>query len=108
MENNQNNSNEMIDALLDPSNNDLIRLYDEDGNPILFRQIALISYNDAPYAILQPTEPFEGLAEDEALVFALQENDAGDVSMLLICDEDTVNAVFEEYYSLLREEGIEI
>ena len=104
----ENNQNEMIETLLDPENNDLIRLYDEDGNPIVFRQIALTNLDGALFAILQPTEPFDGLEEDEALVFALQENDEGDASLLLICDEDTVNAVFEEYYRLLREEGVEV
>ena len=108
MENNQNYENEMIEALLDPENNDLIRLYDEDGNPIVFRQIAVTNLDGALYAILKPEDAIEGLGEDEALVFALQENDEGEVSLLLITDEDTVDAVFEDYYRLLRDEGIEI
>jgi uncharacterized protein YrzB (UPF0473 family) len=108
MENNQNYENEMVEALLDPENNDLIRLYDEEGNPIVFRQIAVTNLDGALYAILKPEDAIEGLGEDEALVFALQENDEGEVSLLLITDEDTVDAVFEDYYRLLREEGIEI
>ena len=98
----------MVDALLDPDNNDLIRLYDEDGEETVFRQIAVTSIEGAVYAILKPEEPFEGLGEDEALVFALEKNDSGDVSLLLVSDGDIIDAVFEDYYKLLRESGIEI
>ena len=98
----------MVEALLDPDNNDLIRLYDEDGNPTVFRQVSVTSIEGAVYAILKPEEAFEGLGEDEALVFALEENDSGDVSLLLVSDGDIIDAVFEDYYKLLRESGIEI
>ena len=98
----------MVEALLDPHNNDLIRLYDEDGEETVFRQIAVTSIEEAVYAILKPEEPFEGLGEDEALVFALEKNERGDVSLLLVSDGDIIDAVFEDYYNLLRESGIEI
>ena len=98
----------MLEALLDPNNNDLIRLYDEDGEETVFRQVAVTSIEDAVYAILKPEEPFEGLGEDEALVFALEKNDSGDASLLLVSDSDIIDAVFEDYYNLLRESGIEI
>ena len=98
----------LVEALLDPNNNDLIRLYDEDGEETVFRQIAVTSIEEAVYAILKPEEPFEGLGEDEALVFALEKNERGDVSLLLVSDGDIIDAVFEDYYNLLRESGIEI
>ncbi|MBR2612334.1 MAG: DUF1292 domain-containing protein [Clostridia bacterium] len=98
----------MVEALLDPNNNDLIRLYDEDDNATVFRQVAVTNINGSLFAILKPEEEFEGLGEDEALVFALEENDEGNVSLLLVTDEETVNAVFEDYYNLLRESGIEV
>ena len=87
---------------------DLIRLYDEDDNATVFRQVAVTNINGSLFAILKPEEEFEGLGEDEALVFALEENDEGNVSLLLVTDEETVNAVFEDYYNLLRESGIEV
>ena len=97
----------LAEALLDPTNNDDICLYDEDGTPILFHQVSVSGIDGLIYAILKPVEPFEGLGEDEALVFALEQNDEGDVSLLLVTDIDTVNRVFEDYYALLRESGIE-
>ncbi len=98
----------MVEALLDPNNNDFIRLYDEDDNATVFRQVAVTNINGSIFAILKPEEEFEGLGEDEALVFALEENDEGNVSLLLVTDEETVNAVFADYYNLLRESGIEV
>lgn len=98
----------MLEALLDPDNNDLIRLYDEDENAVLFSQVAVTNIGGALFAILKPVEEFEGLGEDQALVFALEENDEGDVSLLLVTDSETVDAVFEDYYNLLRESGVEI
>lgn len=98
----------MAEALLDPNNNDFIRLYDEDDNATVFRQVAVTNINGSIFAILKPEEEFEGLGEDEALVFALEENDEGNVSLLLVTDEETVNAVFEDYYNLLRESGVEV
>lgn len=98
----------MVEALLDPNNNDFIRLYDEDDNATVFRQVAVTNINGSIFAILKPEEEFEGLGEDEALVFALEENDEGNVSLLLVTDEETVNAVFEDYYNLLRESGVEV
>lgn len=98
----------MVEALLDPNNNDFIRLYDEDNNATVFRQVAVTNINGSIFAILKPEEEFEGLGEDEALVFALEENDEGNVSLLLVTDEETVNAVFEDYYNLLRESGVEV
>jgi hypothetical protein len=98
----------MVEALLDPNNNDFIRLYDEDDNATVFRQVAVTNINGSIFAILKPEDEFEGLGEDEALVFALEENDEGNVSLLLVTDEETVNAVFEDYYNLLRESGVEV
>lgn len=98
----------MVEALLDPNNNDFIRLYDEYDNATVFRQVAVTNINGSIFAILKPEEEFEGLGEDEALVFALEENDEGNVSLLLVTDEETVNAVFEDYYNLLRESGVEV
>ena len=98
----------MVEALLDPNNNDFIRLYDEDDNATVFRQVAVTNINGSIFAILKPEEEFEGLGEDEALVFALEENDEGNVSLLLVTVEVAVNAVFEDYYNLLRESGVEV
>ena len=97
-----------IDALLDPSNKEPIVLYREDGQEDVFEQVAITNVGGALYAILKPQIPLEGMGDDEALVFAIEENDEGDLSMLLVTDSAVVDAAFEDYYNLLREAGYEI
>ena len=95
----------VIEKLLDENNNDNIILYDENNNQTEFEQVAIIPLNDKLYAILKPATKIEGVNEDEALVFVLEETD--DEESLVICDDfKVVDKVFEEYYKLLREEGI--
>lgn len=91
-----------LDMLLDESCNDNIVLYDDDGEPIEFEQIALIPIEETLYFILRPID-MEGLEEDEAFVFQLIETDE-DSTIDLVEDDETVEKVFELYYSLLDDE----
>lgn len=101
------NNEEMsqIEKLLDENNNDNIILFNENNVETEFEQIAVIPLKDGIYFILKPVQPIEGVQEDEALVFVLEETE--DEDMIVICDdEETINKVFEEYYSVLKEEGL--
>lgn len=94
-----------IDMLLDENNTDPIVLYNENNEDVSFEQIALIPIDGQVYAILKPLGDFEGVGEDEALVFTIAEDDGEDV--LVVEDrEEIIDAVFEEYYAMLAEEGI--
>lgn len=94
-----------IDMLLDENNTDPIVLYNENNEEVSFEQIALIPIDGQVYAILKPLGDFEGVGEDEALVFTIAEDDGEDV--LVVEDrEEIIDAVFEEYYAMLAEEGI--
>lgn len=94
-----------IDMLLDENNTDPIVLYNENNEEISFEQIALIPIDEQVYAILKPLGDFEGVGEDEALVFTIAEEDGEEV--LVVEDRDEIiDAVFEEYYAMLAEQGI--
>lgn len=94
-----------IDKLLDENNTDPIVLYNENNEEISFEQIALVPMDGQIFAILKPIGDFEGVGEDEALVFTIAEDDGEEV--LVVEDRDEViDAVFEEYYAMLAEEGI--
>lgn len=94
-------TNSVVDKILDEENCDNIILYDEDNNEIEFQQIAVIPFEDKTYVILHPVEKLEGLEDDEALVYYIdEEND----EVLIVDDENIILAVFDEYYKLLREE----
>ena len=94
-----------IEMLLDENNDENIKLYNEENQEVEFEQIALIPIEDKTYAILRPVSGMEEIAEDEALVFVIDEID--DEECLVIVEEDSiVDKVFEEYYHMLDEEGI--
>ena len=73
-----------IDMLLDEKNVENIKLYNEDNQEVEFEQIALIPLEDKTYAILKPTESMEGIGDDEALVFVIDENGLATVSYTCI------------------------
>lgn len=95
-----------IDLLLDENNSDNITLYDENGDGVEFEQIAVIPMDEKVYAILRPIEAFEGMKDDEALVFNIEEVD--DEEVLVVTEDDKViDKVFNQYYEMLKAEGIE-
>ena len=93
-----------IEMILDENNDENIVLYNEEGEAVEFEQIALIPLNGTDFVILHPVED---MADDEALVFAIEEVD-GEDALVLVEDDDVVDAVFEEYYDMLREAGVEV
>ena len=96
-----------IDMLLDENNTDNIKLFNEDNQEVEFEQIALVPLEERTYAILKPVSEMEGLGENEALVFVIEEID--DEECLVIVEEDAIiDRVFEDYYQMLRDEGVNI
>jgi len=91
-----------IDKLFDEDNTDTITLYNQNGEPTEFEQVALIPLNEKIYVILKPITPIPGLGEDEGLVFSVEEIDDED-TLVLVVDEGVVDAVFDVYNSLLEE-----
>ena len=94
-----------IDMIFDEDNNDPIVLFNENNEEIQFEQIALIPLEGAIYVILKPMGDFDGVGEDEALVFTITEHEGEEVLVIEERD-DVIDAVFEEYYAMLAEEGI--
>lgn len=91
-----------LEKLLSEDNSDPITLYDEENNALTFEQIAVIPYADALFAILRPTVTPDGMAEDEAFVFLISEEEDGGLE--LVTDEETAAAVFAVYDTLFDEE----
>ena len=95
-----------IELLLDENNTDNIKLYDENNKETEFEQVAIIPIDDKIYAILKPITEITGVSDDEALVFVIEEIDDEEV-LVVVDDEELVDKVFNEYYALLKEEGVE-
>ena len=96
-----------IDMLLDENNTENIKLYNEENQEVEFEQIALVPIADKTYAILKPASEMEGIADDEALVFVIDEIDDEDC-LVIVEDDAIVDQVFEEYYKMLKAEGIDV
>ena len=94
-----------IEMLLDENCSDPIVLFDENNEEVAFDQIAVIPLNGDVYAILKPLGDFEGVSEDEALVFVIAEEDDEDV-LQVVEEDEIVDAVFAQYYEMLKEQGI--
>lgn len=95
----------ILDVLLDEDNEDPITLYDQDDKAIRFDQVAIIPLGEGDdrklYAILKPIDEMEGVADDEAIVFKVIEDEAGDAVLEIETDEPVAIRVFDEYYKLL-------
>lgn len=93
----------LMDLLLDEENSEPITLFDNKDKEVKFDQVAIIPLNDMLYAILKPIQEMEGVADDEAIVFAVIETDDGEAILNIETDEAIAMQVFEEYYKLLDE-----
>lgn len=93
----------ILDVLLDENNDEPITLYDENEKAVRFDQVAIIPMDEQLYAILKPIDEMEGVADDEAIVFLIEEDEDGDAELVVESDEAKAIKVFEEYYKLLDE-----
>lgn len=94
---------DILDILLDEKNDEPISLYDENDKEIKFEQVAVIPENEKIYAILKPIDDLEDVADDEAIVFLVDEDEDGNSILVVEKDEPTAIKVFDKYYQLLDE-----
>ncbi len=97
----------VVEMLMDENNKDNIILLDPDQKEIEFEQVAVIPLDNKLYAVLKPVEPMEGVAEDEALVFGVEEIDGQDC-LVMTEDDKVIDDVFKAYYDLLRAQGVQV
>ena len=98
-----------LKQLLDPNDNSPIEFESVDGQKASFEQVALIPRDDKLYAILKPID-FEAfnIKEDEALVYSVEYDELYYQDYLQpITDEVDIEIIFQMYYDLLDEQGIE-
>ena len=93
--------NEIQDDELMQNEDDIVTLLSADGEEIDFIEIAGIAHKGSFYAILQPVELLEGMADDEALVFKVSRTENGEDKFEIELDDEIIDAVFKEYNRLL-------
>ena len=79
-------------------------LVDDKGKRLSFEQIAVIPYNDKLYAVLKPIDKIDNVADDEAIVFYVHEEQGKEPVLMVETDEKAAMDVFDEYYNLLDAE----
>ena len=83
---------------------EVITLATPDGEEVDFTEIAAVEFEDKLYVIMQPVELFEGMEDDEALVFAVTDENEEDARFDVVSDDRIIDGVFAEYYKFLDEQ----
>ena len=94
----------VIDRIFDENDNDPVVLYSHDI-AIEFDQVAIIPLDGEIYVMLAPITKIEGINDDEAFVFSIEENNEEE-SLSLITDSEILDKVFDEYYKLVERNNI--
>ena len=94
----------VIDRIFDENDNNPVVLYSND-KAIEFDQVAIIPLDGEIYVMLAPITKIEGINDDEAFVFSIEENNEEE-SLFLITDSEILDKVFDEYYKLLERNNI--
>lgn len=72
----------------------IIELIDDDGNIIKFRFLDVTEYKGVKYTLLLAAEPDEKIAEDEVVIFRLNEEEQ---TLEPIEDENLLQEIFDFY-----------
>lgn len=94
---------DILDILLDEENKDPIILVDANGNKLIFAQIAIIPLFNKLYCILKPLDKIEHIADDEAIVFYVDET-LNPPCLKIETNKKKAVKVFLEYYDMLEED----
>ena len=89
------------DLELPDEDNEIIELADDDGNVINFKLLDVTEYKGEKYTLLLAAEPNEEIAEDEVVIFRLNEEEE---TLEPIEDETLLEEVFEFYQQEAEEE----
>ena len=82
------------EELQNEADDGVIELVDDGGNIIKFRLLAVIEYKGQKYMLLLAAEPIDESAEDEVIIFRLNEKDE---ALEPIEDEALLQEIFDFY-----------
>ena len=78
----------------DEDGNQIVELIDDDGNIIKFKLLDVTEYKGEKYTLLLAAEPNDEIAEDEVVIFRLNQTEE---TLEPIEDEKLLEEVFEFY-----------
>jgi S-adenosylmethionine:diacylglycerol 3-amino-3-carboxypropyl transferase len=80
---------------------EIIELIDDDGNVIKFKLLDVTEYKGVKYTLLLAAEPNEEIAEDEVVIFRLNEEEE---VLEPVEDENLLEEVFDFYQQEAEQE----
>jgi uncharacterized protein YrzB (UPF0473 family) len=83
---------------------EVIELTDEQGNIINFKLLDVTEYKGQKYTLLLAAEPNDEIAEDEVVIFRLNEDAE---TLEPIEDDDLLQEIFDFYQSEVDEDDIQ-
>jgi uncharacterized protein YrzB (UPF0473 family) len=81
---------------VDEQEDEIIELVDEDGKVINFKLLDVTEYKGEKYTLLLAAEPNDQIAEDEVVIFRLNEKEE---TLDPIEDENLLQEIFDFYQS---------
>ncbi|MGN0818740.1 MAG: DUF1292 domain-containing protein [Candidatus Coproplasma sp.] len=91
------------DLNLEEEEEEIIELVDEEGKVIKFKLLDVTEYKGEKYTLLLAAEPNDQIAEDEVVIFRLNEKEE---TLEPIEDEALLDEVFEFYQSESEEDDL--
>ena len=98
-------SDEILDnenEILEEEGEEIVELIDDNGNVLKFKLLDVTEYKGVKYTLLLAAEPNEEIAEDEVVIFRLNEEEE---VLEPIEDEKLLEEVFEFYQNEIEEEA---
>ena len=91
----------MSDEILEEEEEEIVELVDDNGNVLKFKLLDVTEYKGVKYTLLLAAEPNEEIAEDEVVIFRLNEEEE---VLEPIEDDKLLEEVFEFYQNEIDEE----
>ena len=92
---------DVIEILLNKNYNLNFFLFDENGNKMEFKQLAMIPLKDELYFLLLPVSKIKGVSEEEVVIVKYVEINGND-DIMIVTDDNIGNQIINNYYELLK------
>ncbi|MBO6262940.1 MAG: DUF1292 domain-containing protein [Clostridia bacterium] len=79
-----------------------IVLTTDDGQEIEFIELANIEMEGRIFSVMQPSEHYDWIDDDEVIIFEVTENEDGEQSFVMVEDDNLADEVFAEYEKLVE------
>lgn len=87
---------------MEVENDDIVTLYDEEGNEVRFEHLDTFELNENVYVVL--LEVLDGGAESDEVVILRLDKSSGEETLVIIEDDEELQAAFDEFTFRVEEQ----